>query len=449
MNDSQKGKNSLFSRELAGKCLAVFLVGFALIMAYYYVHNFDDLRSTFSAINRILRPFYIGIIIAYLLSPVYNWTVRKAYKRLKGRFKRHRTGLKAARILASVVVLILIFVIVTGLIMLIIPGLYESVSALVPKLPAYFNSTIEMIESHLNNQSGASSYITENLGSWSDKIVSWAQEKLVPASEVLFSRISSGVIATIGGLLDCVIALIICVYILNSKELFIAQGKKFILAAFNEKHSRELFELGKLSDNVFGGFVNGKIIDSVIIGVLCFILMRILGLPMSMLISVIVGVTNIIPFFGPFIGAIPSTLIILLIDPLKALTFVIIIILLQQFDGNVIGPRILGSATGLSGFWVIVALVVGGGFFGLIGMLVGVPVLAIIYAWIKSRTEARLEKKGITSSTLDFQEIAYIDPFGNEPVKFSDLSGDEDESVLKPFEESEDASYAKDNWDEL
>ena len=202
------------------------------------------------------------------------------------------------------------------------------------------------------------------------------------------------------------VALIICVYILNSKELFMAQGKKFINAVFTKEHAEAIFELGRLSNNTFGGFINGKIIDSIIIGIICFIAMTILKLPMAMMISVVVGVTNIIPFFGPFIGAVPSALLLVLIKPMAALEFIILIIVLQQLDGNIIGPKILGKATKLASFWVMFAIIVGGGLFGFLGMILGVPVFAVFYTYAARGINKLLKKKNIDSDTLAYEDFS-------------------------------------------
>ncbi len=408
MNDEKRESkfHNLVSRAYFKQGLSIFLVGLALIICFYMFNHFDVISKGISKVNSILTPFYLGIILAYLLCPVYNASVRSMYGLLKNRLKTPRKALRTSRVIGTVVAVLVIILLVTGLIMMIIPSLYESVSTLVPRLPLYFNSTIKLIESHLNDQNEVSKYITENLDNLSAKTMEWVQNKLVPASEVIITRVSSGVVATIGGIMDCLIALIICVYILNSKELFTAQGKKLIKALFKKEHADAIFELGRLSNNTFGGFINGKIIDSIIIGIICFICMTILNLPMAMLISVTVGVTNIIPFFGPFIGAIPSALLLLLINPVACLKFVILVLVLQQVDGNIIGPKILGKATKLTSFWVMFAIIVGGGLFGFPGMILGVPMFAVIYTYAARGVNKLLARKNINSDTLVYEDYS-------------------------------------------
>ena len=405
-NKKDNRLQSLVTKAYFKQGLSFFWIGLALIICYYFINHFDVISRGISKVNGILTPFYLGIIMAYLLCPVYNATVKGLYGFIKDKMKTPYKALKLSRVVGTVVAVLVIMVLVVGLILMIIPNLYESVSTLVPRLPLYFNSTINMIESHLNSDNEVSNYIMGNLDNLSSKAMEWVQNKLVPASEVIIARVSSGVVATIGGILDCVIALIICVYILNSKELFTAQGKKLIRAVFSPEHAESIFELGRLSNNTFGGFINGKIIDSIIIGIICFICMTILNLPMAMLISVIVGVTNIIPFFGPFIGAIPSAFLLLLMNPLACLKFIILVFVLQQVDGNIIGPKILGKATKLSSFWVMFAIIVGGGLFGFLGMILGVPVFAVMYTYIARAINRLLKKKKIDSDTLAYEDFS-------------------------------------------
>ena len=234
----------------------------------------------------------------------------------------------------------------------------------------------------------------------------------MPSITKLLGNVTVGVIGVVNALKDSILGIIISVYVLYAKEQFIAQAKKIIVALTPDNFSKPFISLVRETHGVFGGFISGKIIDSLIIGVLCFIGTSILGMPYAVLVSVIVGVFNVIPFFGPFIGAIPSALLILMVDPLKCLWFVIFIIVLQQFDGNILGPYILGGTTGLSAFWVIFAILTFGGLFGFIGMFVGVPVFAVIYTLISRGINKKLEKKGRSTATADY---LYLSSAQQEP----------------------------------
>ena len=209
--------------------------------------------------------------------------------------------------------------------------------------------------------------------------------------------------------LNIMIGVIISVYLLVSKQKFVGQGKKVLYALFYERQANNILEVVRKSHSIFSGFISGKLIDSLIIGVLCFIGMSIMKMPYIPLVSVLVGVTNVIPFFGPYLGAIPSILLILLISPGKGIMFLIFIIILQQLDGNIIGPKILGSSTGLSAFWVIFAILIGSGLFGIIGMIAGVPVFAVIYYLIKTGLEYSLRKKNLPTDTKEYENLDYIE----------------------------------------
>ena len=223
------------------------------------------------------------------------------------------------------------------------------------------------------------------------------------------AQISMGVYVTLRTLFNLLISVIVCVYLLNGKELFKAQIKKIISATMTKEKSDDIFEFAYFANKTFGGFISGKLIDSLIIGILCFILMTIFNLPYTVLVSTIVGVTNFIPFFGPFIGAVPSALIICVASPIKALYFLILVFALQQFDGNILGPKILGGTTGLSSFWVMFAIIVGGGFFGFTGMVLGVPVFAVIYYYFSRYIKKRLARKQMPTETADYEEFNKYD----------------------------------------
>ena len=212
--------------------------------------------------------------------------------------------------------------------------------------------------------------------------------------------------------LNFLIGLIVSVYLLFSKEQYSAQCKKMTYAFLKTNHANMLLHLTKKSNEIFGGFIIGKIIDSAIIGVLCFIGLSLIKMPYTLLVSVIVGVTNVIPFFGPYIGAIPSAFLILLSDPKKGLYFIIFILVLQQIDGNVIGPKILGNSTGLSPFWVVFSILIGGGMFGFVGMIMGVPTFAVIYYIISMITSQRLERKNLPLTTVHYGVKSYVNEKG-------------------------------------
>jgi len=398
--------------------LTLFIVGVALIAAYYTLTHPKMVLGAFDRINDILFPFYLGGVMAYLMCPVYNSTTRAVYKITKGRFAHPISDLKVARAVASLVSVATIVAVVSGLVWMVLPDLWESIMGLIANLPDTVTKVSNWVQLNLDENPQLAAFLGDKLDSIYDTAISWAQTKLVPNVESILSNVSIGVIGTFGVIIDVFVALIICVYILNSKEIFVAQTKKIILALFKPQRAENIFELGRITNETFGGFINGKIIDSIIIGIICFVVMTLLKLPLTMLISVVIGVTNVIPFFGPFIGAIPSIIILLLIDPIAAIKFAIMVLALQQLDGNIIGPKILGKSTNLASFWVMFAIIVAGGLFGFVGMVLGVPVFAVVYTYIRRGINNRLAEKELPTDTLLYEDFSKykLEDFDKEAV---------------------------------
>lgn len=419
--------------------LMLFAVGLALICVWFAIHNTDSLRENIHTINDILNPFYLGIILAYLLCPIYNWVVRRVYGNLSGSLKKPVYAYKIARVTATILSLAALVGLVVGFLVLVIPDLIDSILGIIGQLPDTVGRLNNWFVANIQENPHLVSLLQGNLESLVDRFLSWFQDQVKPAVDMVVSGVSVGVISTVNWVFDVFVALIICVYVLNSKEMFQAQAKKAVLALCRPERAEKIFELGYLTNRTFGGFINGKLIDSLIIGVICFIAMSLLKLPLAMLISVIVGVTNIIPFFGPFIGAIPSLILLLIVDPFAALKFFILIVVLQQVDGNIIGPKILGDTTGLASFWVMFAIIVGGGLFGLVGMILGVPFFAIFYVYVTRFINNRLAERGRPTDTALYEEFTKYkidkeDIFGKE--RCNPGSGDSTDAG-RPVEKSE------------
>jgi len=389
--------------------LTIFAAGLALILSWFAIHNTGSLRSGIRTMNDILMPFYVGIVMAYLLCPVYNQIVRIVYHGIEGRFQRKTIAYRISRLLGSVAAVITLIAAIGGFCLMVIPDLWESIMGLIQQMPDTIRSISNWIVLHMEENPVLADLFQEYLQTANDAFDTWMDERLEPLVNTVISGAYVGIIGTFNAVLDVFVALIICVYVLNSKEMFQAQAKKVVLALFKPNRADAIFELGYLTNKTFGGFINGKIIDSIIIGILCFILMYILKLPLATLISVIVGITNIIPFFGPFIGAVPSIVLLLIVDPVAALKFAVLILALQQLDGNVIGPKILGESTGLASFWVMFAIIVGGGLFGFIGMVLGVPFFALFYTYVTRFVNGRLAGKGMNNDTAYYEELKKYD----------------------------------------
>lgn len=400
-----------FQSAYAKLGLAVFCAGAALILLYEGVNNLDGLREGWTKIYTILSPFVYGLVIAYLLCPVYNATVRRMYRLTKDKWPTRRSALRFSRIIATVIALLTLFGMVGGLFALILPETIRSIVGLIQTMPTRVNDLIDWIQELPQGQDNPeiAAAIEAVINQTSTTFLDWAENTLMPKLGDYMSKTFAGVWFTLKTVLNLLIGVIVCVYFLNSKEKFKAQAKKTIMALCNKEKSDDIFEFANFTNMQFGGFINGKIIDSFIIGCLCAVLMTMLKLPYTVLVSTIVGITNFIPFFGPFIGAVPGTLIILLESPIQALYFVILILGLQQFDGNILGPKILGETSGLASFWVMFAILVFGGLFGFVGMIIGVPTFAVIYFYSGKFIRKKLKRKNMPEETAEYQDFNKYD----------------------------------------
>ncbi|MDO5141770.1 MAG: AI-2E family transporter [Eubacteriales bacterium] len=359
----------------------------------------------------ILSPFIYGFVMAYLLVPVFNGLYKRVQPRLASRLKN---GTGIAKGLCSLLTLAIGLTVVGVLLWMVLPQLIVSVFSLLGSMEYYLDEISSWVASLLKDNPVIERNFLQLYDQFSDQIVDWVQNIALPQLVSLMT----GVVSTVSVLLDLFIGIIIALYILNSKDVFCAQAKKMTYSLFSIDRANHILGRVKYVHRVFGGFITGKLIDSLIIGVLCFIGLRLFisfGLmtmdpSYALLISVIIGVTNIIPFFGPFIGAIPSTILIMVISPVQAVYFVVFIFALQQFDGNILGPKILGDSTGLSSFWVMFAILLFGGVFGFAGMAVGVPLFAVLYSIVSELVNSLLRKRGLSEDTNDYRGSRQLDP---------------------------------------
>ena len=397
----------LLENKHARLMLMIFIVGALLIIFNQIVGNYESFSEGVGTIKTIISPFIYGFVMAYLLSPIYNATVRGLYKLLGKYFKNKQRLFSFCKLVASVVAVVCLIGAVAGLIALIVPQVIESLTGILKSLPqrlTQLSALFNDITSKMDNKRLAMK-MSEIYAQAQTNLIELAQTKLLPGMGTLVGQVSTQVLLTLKTMMNVMIGVIACVYMLNSKERFQGQFKKVILATLPKEKAEAVFDFAKFTNRTFGGFINGKIIDSIIIGIICFILMKIFGFPYPILISAIIGITNVIPFFGPFIGAIPAAIIILLVSPIHALYFLILIFILQQVDGNIIGPTILGNTTGIASFWVLFSIVIGGGLFGFIGMVLGVPVFAIIYYYFSRSINKRLEAKGLEFRTDSYEDL--------------------------------------------
>ena len=400
--------------------VTAFCVIAAAIVFYMALNYLPLLRRGLASLLHILSPFIWGMVICYLLSPFMRLVEKKLFKPLAGKLyknSKRNDGSRFARSMSVLLSELFLLAILTALVCLIIPQLYSSLQNMVASSPMYIDTASRWITQLLEDFPEIEHYVSQTLGQVNTSLMDWIQNTVLPGLGSLISNVTSGVYYAIIGIYNLVIGIIVSVYVLSNLEQFGASAKRVLYSVFSVEMARKILDGLEFTDRTFMGFINGKLLDSAIIGLICYIVCSILRMPYALLVSVIVGVTNIIPFFGPFIGAVPSAIIILLVNPVKCLIFIAFIILLQQLDGNIIGPKILGSSVGINGFWVMFSIILGAGLFGFWGMLLGVPVFVIIYAAITGSVTRKLKRSDLPWEAAEYMDIAYIDPVTYQPVK--------------------------------
>ncbi len=389
---------------------AFLVVASCLILGYLLLH-LTNIIGFLGKVANILQPIIIGLVISYLINPLYV-AIRRLFVMLFEKIGRPVSkGLlsftKGVSIFVSLALLILL---VVFLFYMVIPQLYVSISGLVSVLPAEFDKLMALI----NGMGEKEGPLYEVLTSVINFVSDWVKNDLPGLLNVWATKFASGVISTVGVITNLVIGVIVAVYVLNRKELFLAQSKKLTCTLFSEKNTGYIFSTVRTVHEVLSRFINGKLVEALIVGVICFIGVWALRIPYPLLVSAVICITDIIPVFGPYIGGIPCTVLIAISDPIKAVYFVIFLVLLQTFDGNIIGPRIIGDSTGLNPFWAMFSIIFAGGLFGIPGMLLGAPLFSVIYSLLKMRAEEELKKKGLPTDT---EEYLLTDTYGISKLK--------------------------------
>ena len=380
-----------------------------LVAAVFVVMRWSLVAALGAKIAHILAPVIYGAVFAYLLNPVYNRVQAAVMKLTKNIIPDEKGRKRLGGFLGTLASLCLLVAVVVGLISMLIPQLISSIRGVMETLPSSINNLEIWLEKILADNPDLEQQVMQHYGAAADYLQNWLTNVVVPNIYRIIGSVSSGVVLVVQAVFDILIGLIVMVYLLNMKEKLLAQAKMIIYGVFPLKIANKVIEEGRYVHQVFGGFIIGKLLDSLIIGLICFVLLGFANMPYVLLVSVIVGVTNVIPFFGPFIGAIPSAFLILLSDPMKCLYFLIFVLLLQQFDGNILGPKILGDSTGLSSFWVLFSILLFGGLMGFVGMIIGVPTFAVMYRLVTEFTTWRLGKKALSGNLNEYDRLNYID----------------------------------------
>ena len=321
-----------------------------------------------------------------------------------------RRILGGARAVASLVCVILVVGLAGLFVYFVVPQVVASAVNLVNTMPQRLSSFSTWCNTHLSHFPFIAVWVDNLANAENSEVMEWIQEHILSGNAAsIASMVSNGVIMAVKYVANAFIGLLIMVYLLNYKERLLAITRKIVNATCSQKRKATLYEFANIVNETFIGFIVGRIIDSFIIGVLTYIILKVCDIPFALMLSVIVGVTNVIPFFGPFIGAIPSVFILLLENPIEALYFVIIIIVIQQLDGNVIGPKIVGNAIGIGSFWVLISVLIGGGLFGFPGMALGVPVFAVFYRYADKMMTNSLKRKEKNTHTSYYYSL---EPYG-------------------------------------
>lgn len=412
--------------------ITAFSVLAAVSLVYVLVNNFYAVKQNLAVFLQILMPIIYGAVLAYLMSPVYNFVVK-----ILGKVYYFFLGEKASQrflgFFGTVASILFLFFLTSGLVSMLIPELTKSVLSLYFSLPDTINRSYNNLAVILEKFPDLRPYAEKAY----EEISSFFTGK-PDNTQAIFAHLqnlatffTNGIWSTLTIVKNILIGLIVMVYLLNMKDLLRRQFRKLLFALFSQKKAKGIIEEMQYVHRVFGGFILGKIIDSIIIGILTFFVLSLMKMPYTLLVSVIVGVTNVIPFFGPFIGAIPCFILILLTSPIQSLYFAIAILIIQQIDGNIIGPKVLGDSTGLSSFWVLFSILLFGGLFGFVGMIIAVPFWAVIMNALRRYMDRRLQKKNLPISSSEYED-------------FEKFSGKKSDKVAEP----EGKEYAKDT-DEL
>lgn len=394
------------------------LAGCACILFAEVIKQWKSIFGFFGKFMSAMTPIIIGIVLAFLVNPIMIY-VRRGLSFLVCKLKKqadYDLVYKKVKVPALIITVILFLGILVGFLWLVIPRVYESLTDLVNNAEDYINSAEAWIKKVFAQNKLVEDKLSQALNYVENNIFTIVTDKIMPNLDTIVKTLSSGVVVGIKAIMNFFIGMIVMIYLLMSKDVLLAQCKKVIYCLFSKKTGNKIMEGCSYANVVFGGFINGKILDSFIIGIICFIFTSAVHMRYAVLISVVVGVTNVIPFFGPFIGAVPGALLALMDDPIMFIVFIIWIIILQQFDGNILGPLILGDATGISGVWVLLAILVGGDLFGVAGMVLGVPVFACLYAFFAVQLRDKLRAKSLSSGTADYIKLKKFDDETGEPI---------------------------------
>ena len=367
------------------------------ILFFFLLFKMDTVFYYLKAAIDTLMPFIIGCVMAYLIYPI-SQAITAYLDKVTG--EKHK---KFSQTVGIFLGLLLFGLAIYLLLWMLLPQLLDSITSIVVGMPSMVDSLSRWMTGLLQDNPRLQETANLALKSSSTQLEMWLSDTLIPKAQELITTLSASVISVFGFLFNFIIGIIVCIYVLSSADKLKRQAKMVVSAIAPKKHIDAIFEITYEMDQCFGGFIRGKLLDSLIIGVICFVCVSLMKMPYPVLISTIVGVTNIIPFFGPFIGAVPGVILILTVNPIQALYFIIFVVILQQFDGNILGPAILGQSTGLGSIWVLFSILIFGDLFGFVGMVIGVPTFSVIYFLVSKYVFRKLREKEMDTVVEDYR----------------------------------------------
>ena len=394
----------------------LFLTCALIIIFYFCVKRYDGLKAGWDGFVRVLAPFLVGAVMAFVMDPTMRWIERHLLNRLLPKAKNKRKTRHRIRLFAASIAIIILLGIIVLFLSFVIPQVVSNLTYIYNHLEKQLVGVIDwanQISGYRFDDTMQEARKPENIHNFLQKFTDFVQNYLNWNKQSQMISDLTAVGMNVGrGIVAFLIGIVASIYILTDKEKFKCQIKQIIFGVFKPKTSKVVMEVLRKALDIFYGFIVGKIIDSAIIGVICYVCMLIFQMPYPVLVSVIVGVTNVIPIFGPYIGAVPTVTMIFFMNPMKGIYFLIFIIVLQQIDGNIIGPKILGDSTGISSFWVLFSIVVGGGLFGFFGMLIGVPTMALIYYICKRLFGHLAVQRGLPRDTRAYINVDHVEDTG-------------------------------------
>ena len=413
----EQGKNTQIERKKAYHSwrhyfrlgFTAFLTVAACITFFFILYRWNTISEIIGTIFKSAESIIIGLALAYLLMPVKEFIEKRVCKFLISKKMKEDKAKSLSKTIGIAGAIIFLFVIIGILIMSLGPALFTSIVGLIDAMPSYVESFVVWISESGFADTEVAIFIGNSINSLTTELENWAKTEILPLAQQYITQITSGVLSIVKTILNFLIGIVAMTYVMSIQEELVGQSKKIIYAIFPTKKGNLIIETARKSNKIFSGFVIGKIIDSAIIGVIAYMGCLLMNMPSTLLVAFIIGVTNVIPFFGPFIGAIPTIALVLIQSPIHALYLAIFILILQQVDGNIIGPKILGESTGLSAFWILTSISIAGGLFGFFGMLLGVPVFAVIYYIIQQILIYRMKSKELSSQTEEYVELIEID----------------------------------------